>query len=290
RREVHGGGSLGSTGRRARPGRGRATGGSARARLRAAVRFTGPQAGPRHAGGAGGRGRVRGDHRGPGGRGTGALRGHRPRAGDGACGSAGASTGAGGRGWPRRHRWFSLPRWQAPATVTLADGMNPPTAVPATETSPVRTSAKVGFVSLGCPKALVDSERILSSLRADGYDLVSGYDDAELVVVNTCGFITPAVEESLDAIGEALRENGRVVVTGCLGERPETILARHPQVLSVTGQADVDGVMSAVSTALPLASSPYTNLLPTASSRGGAAVVPPVRLTPRHYAYLKIAE
>ena len=157
-----------------------------------------------------------------------------------------------------------------------------------TRAAPV--SGRIGFVSLGCPKALVDSERVLSSLRAAGYDLVGGYDDADLVVVNTCGFITPAVEESLDAIGEALRENGKVVVTGCLGERPETILERHPQVLAVTGQADVDGVMTAVRSALPLQSSPYTNLLPTASSRGGAAVVPPVRLTPRHYAYLKIAE
>ncbi|HET8984276.1 MAG TPA: 30S ribosomal protein S12 methylthiotransferase RimO [Trueperaceae bacterium] len=166
--------------------------------------------------------------------------------------------------------------------------MNRPLAFPSTTTSDVRTSAKVGFVSLGCPKALVDSERILSSLRADGYDLVGGYDEADLVVVNTCGFITPAVEESLDAIGEALRENGRVVVTGCLGERPETILARHPQVLSVTGQADVDGVMAAVRAALPLDSSPFTNLLPTASSRGVTSA--PVRLTPRHYAYLKIAE
>jgi ribosomal protein S12 methylthiotransferase len=166
--------------------------------------------------------------------------------------------------------------------------MNRPLAFPTITTSDVRTSAKVGFVSLGCPKALVDSERILSSLRADGYDLVGGYHEADLVVVNTCGFITPAVEESLDAIGEALRENGRVVVTGCLGERPETILARHPQVLSVTGQADVDGVMAAVRSALPLDTSPFTNLLPTASSRGVTST--PVRLTPRHYAYLKIAE
>ncbi|HLU82768.1 MAG TPA: 30S ribosomal protein S12 methylthiotransferase RimO [Trueperaceae bacterium] len=158
----------------------------------------------------------------------------------------------------------------------------------ATDKPVARASAKVGFVSLGCPKALVDSERILTSLRADGYDIVSGYQEAELVVVNTCGFITPAVEESLDAIGEALRENGKVVVTGCLGERPETIIARHPQVLSVTGQADVNGVMAAVRQALPLSAGPFTTLLPTASSRGSGAA--PVRLTPRHYAYLKIAE
>jgi len=166
--------------------------------------------------------------------------------------------------------------------------MNRPHESPITSTPATRTSSKVGFVSLGCPKALVDSERILSSLRADGYDLVGGYEEADLVVVNTCGFITPAVEESLDAIGEALRENGKVVVTGCLGERPEAILARHPQVLAVTGQADVDGVMTAVRQALPLAASPFTDLLPTASSRGSNAT--PVRLTPRHYAYLKIAE
>jgi hypothetical protein len=98
-----------------------------------------------------------------------------------------------------------------------------------------RPMGRVGFVSLGCPKALVDSERILTELRADGYDLVRSYEEADLVVVNTCGFITPAVEESLAAIGEALDRNGRVVVTGCLGERPEEILARHPSVLAVTG-------------------------------------------------------
>src|SRR5690606_8401991 len=95
---------------------------------------------------------------------------------------------------------------------------------------------KVGFVRLGCLNALVDSEPILSHPRADAYGLVPTYQDADLVVINTCGFITPAVEESLDAIGEALRETGRVVVTGCLGERPEKILERHPQVLAVTGQ------------------------------------------------------
>jgi len=134
---------------------------------------------------------------------------------------------------------------------------------------------------------LVDSERIVSQLRADGYLLVDNYDDAELVVVNTCGFITPAVEESLDAIGEALAGSGKVVVTGCLGERPEKILERHPQVLAVTGQADVDGVMHAVRKALPLDEHPFTSLLPMtkAGADGG-----PVRLTPRHYAYLKIAE
>ena len=149
---------------------------------------------------------------------------------------------------------------------------------------------RVGFVSLGCPKALVDSERILTELRADGYELVRSYEDAEVVVVNTCGFITPAVEESLAAIGEALDRNGRVVVTGCLGERPEAILARHPSVLAVTGQADVAGVMAAVRHALPLENGAFTGLLPLTDDGRGGAVERGIRLTPRHYSYLKIAE
>jgi ribosomal protein S12 methylthiotransferase len=142
-------------------------------------------------------------------------------------------------------------------------------------------SGKVGFVSLGCPKALVDSERILTELRGAGYDLVPSYEDAEVVVVNTCGFITPAVEESLSAIQEALDRTGRVVVTGCLGERPETIRARHPNVAAVTGEGDVAGVMRAVGAILPPDEHPFARLTPP--SRG-------VKLTPRHYAYLKIAE
>lgn len=141
-------------------------------------------------------------------------------------------------------------------------------------------SGKVGFVSLGCPKALVDSERILTQLRAEGYHIVPSYDEADLVVVNTCGFITPAVEESLGAIGEALERNGKVIVTGCLGEKPETVMARHPKVLSVTGQADVEGVMRGVHEVIPPDENPYTSLIPG----------PGVKLTPRHYAYLKIAE
>ncbi len=141
-------------------------------------------------------------------------------------------------------------------------------------------SGKVGFVSLGCPKALVDSERILTQLRAEGYSVVPSYDEAELVVVNTCGFITPAVEESLGAIGEALEQNGKVIVTGCLGERPDEIMARHPSVLAVTGQADVDGVMAAVHHTLPRDDNPFTSLVPPQG----------VKLTPRHYSYLKIAE
>ena len=141
-------------------------------------------------------------------------------------------------------------------------------------------SGKVGFVSLGCPKALVDSERILTQLRAEGYSVVPSYDEAELVVVNTCGFITPAVEESLGAIGEALEQNGKVIVTGCLGERPEEIMERHPSVLAVTGQADVEGVMAAVHDTLPRDENPFTSLVPAQG----------VKLTPRHYSYLKIAE
>jgi ribosomal protein S12 methylthiotransferase len=139
---------------------------------------------------------------------------------------------------------------------------------------------KVGFVSLGCPKALVDSERILTQLRAEGYDIASNYHDAEVVIVNTCGFITPAIEESLAAIGEALEESGKVIVTGCLGERPETIIARHPNVLSVTGPGDVTGVMNALHQVLPADENPFTSLLPVTG----------VKLTPRHYAYLKVAE
>ena len=197
-----------------------------------------------------------------------------------------------------------LPTFRTDARPTSSRAPADPTGTAAPRTG------RVGFVSLGCPKALVDSERILTQLRAEGYEIVPEYDGADLVVVNTCGFITPAVEESLDAIGEALRENGRVVVTGCLGERPETILARHPQVLSVTGQADVDGVMRAVREALPIDEHPFTSLLPTAAARVGGApsgsgsrqvarsvdddlapgAAGAVKLTPRHYAYLKIAE
>ncbi len=139
--------------------------------------------------------------------------------------------------------------------------------------------AKIGFVSLGCPKALVDSEQILSRLKALGYDTSATYEEAELVVVNTCGFITPAIEESLEAIGEALRENGRVVVTGCLGARPEVIRKRHPQVLEITGPGEVERVLQAVQEALPASRNPLLDLVP-----------PQVKLTPRHYAYLKLSE
>lgn len=138
---------------------------------------------------------------------------------------------------------------------------------------------RIGFVSLGCPKALVDSEQILSRLKALGYETSPSYEEAELVVVSTCGFITPAIEESLEAIGEALKENGKVVVTGCLGARPEVIRARHPEVLEVTGPGEVERVLEAVQRVLPPKRDPLLDLIP-----------PQVKLTPRHYAYLKIAE
>ncbi|MFC4455881.1 30S ribosomal protein S12 methylthiotransferase RimO [Deinococcus sonorensis] len=147
---------------------------------------------------------------------------------------------------------------------------------------------KVGFISLGCPKALVDSERILTQLRAEGYQVASGYEDADTVIVNTCGFITPAVEESLNAIGEALDHGGRVIVTGCLGERPEKIMERHPKVAAITGSEAVDDVMAAVHQLLPPDQNPFTSLLPVGTRRD--VLAPEVKLTPRHYAYLKIAE
>src|SRR5690242_7251243 len=139
---------------------------------------------------------------------------------------------------------------------------------------------KVGFVSLGCPKALVDSERILTHLRAEGYEVAPSYDSADVVVVNTCGFIDSAVDESLDAIGEALEQNGRVIVTGCLGAKPERILERHPRVLKVTGPHAYEDVLSAVHEHLPPQHDPLFDLLPPQG----------IRLTPRHYAYLKISE
>lgn len=139
---------------------------------------------------------------------------------------------------------------------------------------------RVGFVSLGCPKALVDSERILTQLRAEGYAISPSYDAAELVVVNTCGFIDAAVEESLEAIGEALAENGRVVVTGCLGADAERVREAHPEVLAVTGPHAYEQVMDAVHANLPPPHDPYSSLVPPQG----------VKLTPRHYAYLKISE
>jgi ribosomal protein S12 methylthiotransferase len=147
-----------------------------------------------------------------------------------------------------------------------------------------RKAPKVGFVSLGCPKALVDSERILTQLRAEGYLVAPRYEDADLVVVNTCGFIDEAVHESLDAIGEALAENGRVIVTGCLGAKGDIVRQTHPAVLAVTGPHATAEVMQAVHRHLPQRHDPYTSLIPPSLSSTG------VKLTPPHYAYLKIAE
>ncbi len=141
---------------------------------------------------------------------------------------------------------------------------------------------KVGFVSLGCPKALVDSERILTQLRMDGYAIVPSYDDADIVVVNTCGFIDSAKQESLDAIGEALSENGKVIVTGCLGAQAELITKAHPKVLGVTGPHAYEQVVAQVHEYLPQTRThdPYIDLVPPQG----------IKLTPRHYAYLKISE
>lgn len=149
-------------------------------------------------------------------------------------------------------------------------------------TSAPRGAPRVGFVSLGCPKALVDSEQILTQLRAEGYAIAPDYADADLVVVNTCGFIDAAVAESLDAIGEALAESGRVVVTGCLGARDGGgfVRERHPKVLAVTGPHATHEVMSAVHAHLPRPHDPFADLVPPQG----------VKLTPRHYAYLKISE
>ena len=143
-------------------------------------------------------------------------------------------------------------------------------------------AGKIGFVSLGCPKALVDSERILTQLRTEGYQIEPDYQGADLVVVNTCGFIDSAVEESFDAIGEALNENGKVIVTGCLGAKPADIQARYPKVLAVTGPQAYEEVMQAVHEQLP----------PAQSHDALIDLVPPqgIKLTPRHYAYLKISE
>jgi len=139
---------------------------------------------------------------------------------------------------------------------------------------------KVGFVSLGCPKAASDAERILTQLRVEGYEISGSYEDADLVVVNTCGFIDSAVEESLDAIGEALVENGKVIVTGCLGAKGDVVKKAHPSVLAVTGPHALEEVMSAVHFNLPKPHDPYTDLVPPQG----------IRLTPKHYAYLKISE
>jgi ribosomal protein S12 methylthiotransferase len=140
--------------------------------------------------------------------------------------------------------------------------------------------AKISFVSLGCPKALVDSERIITRLRAEGYELTRTHDGADLVIVNTCGFLDSAQAESLDAIGKALNENGKVVVTGCMGAEPEKISERFPQVLAITGPQQYESVLDAVHRAAPPQHDPFVDLVPPEG----------VKLTPRHYAYLKISE
>jgi ribosomal protein S12 methylthiotransferase len=159
-----------------------------------------------------------------------------------------------------------------------------PSSAPVGTVSRRRSSRKsapaVGFVSLGCPKALVDSEHIITELKLRGYEIAPEYRKADLVVVNTCGFIDSAIDESLSAIGEALDQNGRVIVTGCLGMHPDRIRSRHPKVLAITGPHAALEVLAAVNTHLPQPHDPYVDLLPPQG----------IRLTPRHYAYLKISE
>ncbi len=162
---------------------------------------------------------------------------------------------------------------------------NPPDLRPDRANAAVPAAARpgqpqIGMVSLGCPKALVDSERILTRLRAEGYGISPDYSGADAVIVNTCGFLDSAKAESLDAIGEALAENGRVIVTGCLGAEPDYITGAHPRVLAVTGPQQYEKVLDAVHAAVPPAPDPFIDLLPPSG----------VKLTPRHYAYLKIAE
>jgi ribosomal protein S12 methylthiotransferase len=139
---------------------------------------------------------------------------------------------------------------------------------------------KISFVSLGCPKALVDSERIITRLRAEGYELTRNHENADLAIVNTCGFLTSAQEESLGAIGEALKKNGKVIVTGCMGSEPEKITERHPGVLAITGPQQYDAVIEAVHRSAPPTRHPFIDLIPAQG----------IKLTPRHYAYLKISE
>ena len=142
------------------------------------------------------------------------------------------------------------------------------------------SAPRVSFVSLGCPKALVDSERIITSLRAEGYEIARKHDGADLVIVNTCGFLDSARDESLQAIGDAMKENGKVIVTGCMGATPELIREKHPNVLAITGPQAYESVMGAVHEAVPPVHEPFVDLIPPHG----------VKLTPRHYAYLKISE
>ncbi|MGB7037962.1 MAG: 30S ribosomal protein S12 methylthiotransferase RimO, partial [Xanthobacteraceae bacterium] len=139
---------------------------------------------------------------------------------------------------------------------------------------------RISFVSLGCPKALVDSERIITRLRAEGYELQREHAGADLAIVNTCGFLDSAQAESLAAIGTAMAENGKVVVTGCMGAEPEKITAAHPGVFAVTGPQQYESVLDAVHRAAPPAHDPHSDLIPPQG----------IKLTPRHYAYLKISD
>jgi len=139
---------------------------------------------------------------------------------------------------------------------------------------------KIGLISLGCPKALVDSERIITQLRSEGYEIAPDYDGADAVVVNTCGFIDSAKQESLETIAEALEENGKVIVTGCMGVNPEDVSAIPAEVLSISGPQDVDSVMRSIRSAVPIQNDPFTNLIPPQG----------IKLTPKHYAYIKISE
>ncbi|MBC7580044.1 MAG: 30S ribosomal protein S12 methylthiotransferase RimO, partial [Tardiphaga sp.] len=143
-----------------------------------------------------------------------------------------------------------------------------------------QAAPKISFVSLGCPKALVDSERIITRLRAEGYELARKHDGADIVIVNTCGFLDSAKAESLGAIGEAMAQNGKVIVTGCMGAEPEQIEAAYPNVLSITGPQQYESVLEAVHRALPPVYNPHLDLMPPQG----------IKLTPRHYAYLKISE
>ena len=152
-----------------------------------------------------------------------------------------------------------------------------------TDTTTLPDQKRIGMVSLGCPKALVDSERILTRLRADGYAMSPDYEGADVVLVNTCGFLDSAKEESLAAIGEAVSENGRVIVTGCMGEEADAIRAAHPQVLAVTGAHQYEAVVEAVHEHAPPGQGPFVDLIPQPSDTD-------IKLTPRHYSYLKISE
>lgn len=144
----------------------------------------------------------------------------------------------------------------------------------------MQQSPRIGFVSLGCPKNLVDSERIITKLRSDGYEISPTYNDSDLVIVNTCGFLNSAIEESLDAIGEAIAENGQVLVTGCLGNKADLIQETHPNVLAITGPQDYENLVNHVHTYVPIEHNNFTSLVPPQG----------IKLTPRHYAYLKISE